>query len=279
MLNNKIYTDYKRKQFEFNQPSHLKGQPMIIQYIQIFVDFYILLLSAPLRRFPRLQSERIFIGTVCLLSLNIVSLFQSSLANVFINPMFFKNIDDLQQFAETCQRILIKHPAMLTDLFPEDSSDLFRTLHDRMVLVPRPELTAISVTNQMEMATVTRKITSRLLDEGNFVHLIPECPRSYNLAYLLSKRSVFLDPVNAIILDINRFGFINKWIDEINFKAKLESIKRNPPNSNHARVLNISDMQLSFIILLFGSGLAFVLFVIECFTKSKHKQPVLIFIN
>jgi hypothetical protein len=192
--------------------------------------------------------------------------------------MFYKNIDSLERFAETRQRILIKYPAMLTDLFPEDSSDLFRTLHNRMVLVTRPELTAVYVTGEMGLATVTRKITSRLLHEGNFVHLIPECPRSYNLAYLLSKHSVYLDTINAIILDVNQFGFINKWISDVNFKVTLESMKRHPPTSNQARVLNVNDMMLPFIVLVFGVVIALVVLLIEKVTKFKRKR-FLVFIN
>lgn len=245
----------------------MRRRPLILQYLQICIDFYMILLSSPLRRFPRVQSERIFIGSVCLLSLNIVSLFQSSLATVFIKPMYYKNIDSLQQFADTSQKILIKYPAMLTDLFPEDSSDTFRTLHSRMFTVARPDLTAVNVTN-MGLATVTRKTTLKLMKEDTMVHLIPECPRSYNLAYVLAANSVYLDRINSIILDINRFGLINKWIEEANYKVKLESMKINPPSSNIARVLTIDDMQLPFIVLLFGTFIAFLAFCTEKILKS-----------
>lgn len=263
LLNSKLYSGYERKQIEFNLPSHMRGQPVILQYIRIFVDFYILLLSSPLRRFPRAQSERIFIGSVCLLSLNIVSLFQSSLATVFINPMYYKNIENLQQFAESQQSILIKYPAMMTDLFPEGP------LHDRMILVPKPTLTAFNVTNGMNMATVTRRITLKLLNEDNVVHMIPECPKTYNLAYLLSKHSVYSNRVNAILLDISQFGFINKWIAEANFDSKLEGIKKYPPQGTGARVLTVDDLMLSFIILLSGIVIAFTVLVFERLMKPK----------
>lgn len=236
---------------------------MTLQYVQIFVDFYMLMLSSPLRRFPRVQSERIFISTVCLLSLNIVSLFQSSLSNVFIKPMYYKSIGSLEQFAETRQRILIKYPAMLKDLFPEDSSALYRTLHDRMDLVSRPELTALDVIDTLNMATVTRRLSARLNNEAPLVHLIPECPRSYNLAFVVAKHSVYLERVNEIILDINQFGFINKWIEAAYFKVKLDNMINHPPINIRTRILTIGDMQLPFAILFVGSGGGFVLFMIE----------------
>lgn len=268
LLNNKLYPSYKRKQIEFNLPFHMRRRPMILQYVQICIDFHILFLNAPLRRFPRAGSERLFIGMVCLLSLNIVSLFQSSLATVFIKPMFYKNIDSLQQFADTQQRILIKYPTMMADLFPEDSSETYRTLHDRMILISRPELSSSDVMS-MGLATVTRRINSKLSTEGNSVHLIPDCPRSYNLAYVLSTHSVYLDAVNSIILDINQFGFIQKWIGDTYYTARLQREKLEPIFSGRARVLLLDDLQLPFAILAFGIGISLIVLLIENFLKRK----------
>lgn len=229
-------------------------------------------MNAPLRRFPRASNERFFVGAVCLLSLNIVSLFQSSLATVFIKPMYYKNIGSLEEFTETQQQILIKYPAMLSDLFPEDSSDAFRTLHSRMVLVPKPELTAVNVT-KMGMATVTRKINSKLwVDEHPFVHLIPECPRSYNIAYVLGKNSIYLETVNAILLDILQFGFMKKWIDEAFFKAQLQASWLNPPMTFGPRVLRLDDMQLGFAILAIGIVIAFIVLLTEKVSSSINRR-------
>lgn len=247
-----------------------KRRPLSGVYMQTFVDFYILFLSAPLRRFPRAQSERVFIGTVCLLSLNIVSLFQSSLATVFIKPMYYKNIESLKEFAETNKRILVKYPAMLADLFPEDSSDTYRTLHDRMVLLAKTELSATNIFS-MGMASVTRKTSSKLSKEQYSVYLIPDCPRNYNLAFLLSKHSVFLETINSILLDISQFGHIDKWIDEINFKVKLQISKLNqyiPPT----KVLDLADMQLPFYLLFFGVALASLVLFLEKITKIYSKR-------
>lgn len=255
------------KQIEFNLPTHTLRQPKILRYVQIIIDFSILFLNAPLRRFPRASNERIFIGAVCLLSLNIVSLFQSSLATVFIKPMYYRNIDSLQQFAETQKRILIKYPAMLTDLFPEDSSEVFRILNSRMVLVAKPELTATDVIN-LGMATVTRKINSKLSSDDENIHLIPDCPRSYNIAYVLAKNSFYLETVNAIILDIAQFGFIKKWIDEEYFKAQLKGLRHHPPITARARVIRVDDLQLAFAILAVGLALGSIILLIEKLTAS-----------
>lgn len=240
-----------------------------MEYLQIFIDIYILMLSSPFRRFPRAQSERVFIGTITLLSLNVVSMFQSGMATVFIKPIFYKNIDTLQQFAASQQKILIKYPAMMTDLFPEDSSALINTLNRRMLLDSRPELTGFIVTNEMKMATVTRRTMLKLSRDLDLVHLVRECPRSYNLAYLLSRHSVFLNRINAIILDIKRFGFINKWISDINFKVKIEKAKIHPEESFRTKVFTVEMASLAFFILAMGICLATLVLLIEFLANLK----------
>jgi hypothetical protein len=244
---------------------------MAIQYIQLCIDASILVLGAPLRRFPRIQSERLLIGGICLLSLNIVSIFQSQLATCYVRPMYYKNIDTLEQFAATGQKILIKYPAMMTDLFPENSSELFHSLHNRMVLIPNSDLTAMDISEKHGMAGVTRKISLKVNMEEDQVHLIPQCPRSYNLAFVYGKHWVFADRINAIILNLKQAGIIDKWIDEVNFNIKLETARKQIHVVHH-RMLRIDDLLLSFMILGFGCALSAFLFIIELFWKRCAKK-------
>ena len=151
---------------------------------------------------------------------------------------------------------------MLTDLFPEDSSETYRILNTRMFVDMRPELSTLNVIN-MGHATVTRKSTLRLANEETLVHLSPECPRSYNLAFVLAANSVYLEPINAIILDIVCFGLVKKWITDAEFTVKLESVKKNPPDSPFVRVLNVDDIQLPFILLFLGLFVALIVFAVE----------------
>lgn len=257
---------------KFNLPTHTKRLSTALQYIQIFVDTIILFLNAPLRRFPRVQSERIFAGSICLLSLNIVSMFQSNLATCYVKPLYYRNVETLEEFAATKQNILVKYPAMMTDIFPSDSSELFRTLYKRMMLVPNASLTAIQVTNNMHMAGVARKTTLKIQKEEDDVHLIPECPRSYHLSYVYSKHWVLAEYVDSIILDLKQAGIIEKWIGDVNFRIKLEKSKTSETAVHH-RVLRIDDFALAFSILASGCCFGFVLFLIEnCMMKHSFKN-------
>jgi hypothetical protein len=256
-------------------PSHFKRLPIIAQYSQIFIDTSILALNAPLRRFPRVQSERLFLACTILLSLNIVSIFQSQLATCYVKPMYYKNIETLKQFADTKQRILIKYPAMMTDVFPEDSSELFNKLNERMFLHPNMSVRTTFVVKEMGYATVTRRTTLKVTKEENFVHAVSECPRSYNLAFVYTKHSVFAHEINSIILNLKQAGIINKWISDVNFQIKLEAEREMPSSHVMRKVLKVDDLVLAFMIL--GSGIfvgCLILFVeiLMKFFCTKRKQ-------
>lgn len=256
---------------EFNLPTHFERMSEAVQYIQLSIDISILALGAPLRRFPRMHSERMLISGICLLSLNIVSIFQSNLATCFTHPMYYKNIATLEQLADTGKDIIIKYPAMMTDLFPVDSSQLYRTLYRRMKLIVDTDLIAMDVTEKMGMAGVTRKTTLKLSQEDEFVHLIPECPRSYNLAYIHSKHWVLANQLNAIILDLLAGGIVNKWIEDVNFGIKLQSMKKQTTIVHH-RELGVDDLMLSFMILGGGSAFSTFLFIVErCLHRRRRK--------
>lgn len=241
------------------------------QYLQIFIDSLILAVNAPLRRFPRVQSERIYTATVCMLSLNIIAIFQSGLATCYLHPMFYKNIETLEQFADSQLKIVIKYPAMMTDIFPEDSSALFHTLYTRMVLIPNPNLDAMNVTQQMNMAGVTRKTTLKVQKEEDYVHIVPECPRTYHLSYIISKHWILAGELDMIILNLKQAGLISKWIEDVNFRIKLETSRLHPPEP-HQRSLQVDDLMLSYMILGVGSSVGLLLFIIElCYMKREYK--------
>lgn len=244
--------------------------PLVFHYLQLCIDASILALGAPLRRFPRVQSERFLCGAICLLSLNIVSIFQSQLSTCYVHPMYYRNIDTLQQFEETGRKILIKYPAMMTDLFPEDSSDLFKTLFKRMVLIPNNDLVANDITEKFGMAGVTRRTSLKLSQEEDLVHLIKECPRSYNLAYVHSKHWIFANQLNDLILFLKQAGIVKKWIDDIDFDVKLKNMKKQTEVVHH-RMLTIDDLALSFMILGVGCCMSAVFLIIEIFWSRRSK--------
>lgn len=273
LFNNFLNPKFIEKRKKFNLPTHFQQIPIVFHYLQLCIDATILMLGAPLRRFPRIQSERFLMGGICLLSLNIVSIFQSQLSTCYVRPMYYKNINTLQQFADTERKIVVKYPAMMKDIFPEDTSELYKTLNQRLVLVANNEQSATDFTDRYGMAGVTRRMTLKLSHENNKVHLIPECPRSYNLAYIHVKHWVFTDKLNDLILRLIQSGILNKWVNDINFKVILDNIN-NFEFTVHHRSLTVDDLMLSFMILGFGGVLGLVLLILEhlFYRRCQHRK-------
>ena len=253
----------------FNLTNSLAGRPFIYQIMQLFVDTLMLIMSAPMRRFTKSQNERIFITSICLFSMIFVSIYQSSLAGVFITPIYYKDINNMQQLDESGIPIVVKYAGFLTDTFPENSSKIDQNLHDKMKLT-NTTVGALALVNNSgkEIATVTRKTTIRLENSVYFqkknLHLIPDCPRIYNLAYVVQKHSVYLEMFNFHILDIQRYGLINKWINDMNFGSSLENLRNHGvEHVASTKVLTMYDLQAPFYVLAAGALFSLLVFLFE----------------
>lgn len=234
------------------------------------IDCYIIALSAPLRRFSRVTSERLFLSSICLISLIFVSVFQSRLSSVFIKPMYYKDIDTLVELDNSNFSIHLKHQAMLDDLFLEPNSTLKKSLRSKLFLTPQSSVSKLI--HKQNEAFITRKSSTRLNHEkyfrNNELHLVEECPILYNIGFVFPKHSVFKDRINEILLNLLNGGFMEKWIQDMYYTTKLQNIKEINFQYSNFKILNLSDLQLSFCVL--GSGLLisiFVLFIETIYTK------------
>lgn len=221
-----------------------------------------------MRRFTRVSSERVFIGSVCLISMIFVSMYQSLITTVFVRPMYFKDINSLSQLDKAGLEIDVKYAGYLTDVFPRDSTNLYRSLNKKMKLVETNVSAMELVRNGRNLATITRKSTV-LLDNAEYfakkqLHLIDkECPKNYFVAYMLPVHSTFRDTFNSVLFDIHRFGFIEKWISDINFEATMMNMKSFGDDTTHSKVLSVEDFKLPFLVLIGGNSFGGVVFAVE----------------
>lgn len=253
-------------------------QSQMRQYVQVFVDSWLLFLSIPMRRFTRIQNERIFIASVCLVSMIFVSMYQSGLSTVFVEPLYFKDINSLEQLDRSGAIINVKYAGYLTDVFLNDSSGTITNLHYKMKLL-ETEMSAMEIViNFKKTATITRKSTVSLDNSIYFInkqlHLIEkECPKNYFLAYMVPTHSLYIERINEILFDIQRFGFIMKWINEINFQATMNNMKSFNVEEKSI-VLSFDDLKFPFIVLMTGSSLGISVLAIESlihFTRTRQK--------
>lgn len=260
----------------YNLSPFLAQQSQIHQYIQLFIDSSMLYLSIPMRRFTRVQNERIFVASICFFSINFMAMYQSGLSTVFVKPMFFKDINSLADLDTSGDIIQIKYAGYLTDVFPQDSNGTIKNLRNKMKLVDTNVSAMNLAANFEKVATITRKSTASLENAHYFIskklHIIDkECPKNYFLAYMVPVRSGYLERINEILLDIQRFGFIIKWVDEMKFRATLNS-KSFPSESTHAKILSLEDLELPFLLLIGGNGLGVVIMVLELLINIRRKR-------
>lgn len=257
----------------------LAHQSQVRQYAQVFVDSGLLFLSIPMRRFTRIQNERLFVGSVCMMSMVFVAMYQSGLATVFVRPLYFKDITSLAALDASGADIQVKYVGYMTDVFPDDSSDTYRSLRRKMKLVSTDTAAMDLVRDSKNVATITRKSTV-LLDNSIYfmkkqLHIVDkECPKNYFLAYMVPYHSVYLETINEILFDIHRFGFILKWINDINYQATLKNMREFKHESTSAKVLSLEDLKLPFLVLLggnsFGVFIVLLELLINCFTKRQQ---------
>lgn len=237
--------------------------------LRIFIDTVILMLSAPLRKFPTIYSERVFVAAICIISLVFVSLFQSSLATVFIKPMYYKDITTLKQLDDTNYIIKVKYKGYLDDLFPDNFADgVLSSLRRKLDFNADYTSLLNETADKGTIATVTRK-SSVNLDNAIFftnkeLYLVNECPRNYNLAYVLPKNSIFLERVNAILLRCLNGGLVYKWVNDMAFNTTIYNLNRFGGYYVAAyKILTVQDLQLPFYILVVGFCLGLISFIME----------------
>lgn len=247
------------------------------EFLQIGVDTVMLILSSPMRKFPTINSERSFVASICLISLVFVSIFQSSLSTVFIKPIFYKDIMNFEDLAAAKLPIYVKYAAMMDDMFPENSTGILGQMRAQMKLISSTKSLLAAISETGKFVGVTRRCT--VYQDNSFyfssrqLHLIPQCPRIYNLAYLGPRHSVYLKRVNEILLQLNNGGLHEKWIRDMNYKFALQTrMKYGSFHEDAFKVFTMTDLQLPFFILLFGFGASTAAFIFERLYHIKEEE-------
>ncbi|XP_062539174.1 uncharacterized protein LOC134207475 [Armigeres subalbatus] len=258
----------RRLAYLFNLSDEIRDAPLYRKMVQICVDTYILLVSGPYQRFTRSGIERLMLFGIMMVSLIFVSMFQSSLSSVFLNPVYYKDIDSLQRLDESGLQIPVKYKGFTDDVFPANYSPMMESLRDKMIFNPIKGSMLDVVAKSTKIATVTRRSTLSL-DNAIFIttkqlFMIPECPRLYNLAFVVPRHSVLLEGINVFILEMLNGGLINHWIDVMNFNATLRDWKKMMgSHEENFKILTLIDMQFPFYLLAIGLILSGLIFVIE----------------
>ncbi|XP_030379277.1 uncharacterized protein LOC115627675 [Scaptodrosophila lebanonensis] len=246
-----------------------KGRRLWRQALRIVVDTWVVWVRVNLSQFPSSYSERIFIASLCLVSVIFGAIFESSLATVYIHPMHYKDINTLQELDESGLKVVYKYTSMADDLFFSETSPLFASLNKKLWWNRDLYADVIhQVATYGGKAGVSR-YSSLILESTHFllsgrVWVIPECPKYYTISYVLPKDAPWSDAVDALLLRMLNAGLIKKWIDDMKTEVDIAMHGKTHESTDEGstfRVLTIGDLQLAFYVVLCGNlfaGLGFL---------------------
>lgn len=239
---------------------------------RIFVDTWVVWVRVNINRFPPYNSERIFLASLCLVSVIFGALLESSLATAYIRPLYYKDPNTLEELDKSQIPIYIKHPAFRDDLFVGSDSEVYKRLDAKMKLVGEGEDRLINMVSRLgTFAGVTRAASLELNDRRyvmtHKVHKIPQCPKTYHIGFVLPRPSPYLEGMNIVLLRLLAGGVMDFWISQVKEQATL-SIHKYPDylaelNVGQWKVLRLSDVQLAFYALVIGCLLASLVALLE----------------
>ncbi|XP_032295745.1 uncharacterized protein Ir10a [Drosophila virilis] len=249
----------------------ITGRRLWQQALGIVVDTWVVWVRVNLSHLPDSYAERMFIGSLCLVSVIFGAIFESSLATVYIHPLHYKDIITLQDLDESGLKVVYKYSSMADDLFFSETSPLYASLNKKLRW--NPDLNA-DVTNEVATsggkAGVSR-YSSLMMESVNFllmrrIWVVPECPKYYTISYVMPRDAPWEEAVNAQLLRLLNAGLIPKWIQDQKYKVTVETrtaLFHAEAEASQIRVLTIGDLQLAFYVVIGGTIIASLGFLAE----------------
>lgn len=239
------------------------------QFIRILIDTWVLWVRVNLVRYPPFSSEKVFIASLCLVSVIFGAIFESSLATVYIHPMYYKDIHTMHELDESGLTVIYKYTSMGDDLFFSETSPLFANLNKKLKHLKDLDFDVLKDVAVMRgKASVSRYTTLTLEYLGYIVSekvwIVPECPKYYTISYVWPKDAPWEETVNQILLRIQNAGLIKKYIADMQTDVDIGIIKHSILNKKQDfKILTIGDLQLSFFVVVIGSLMAFISVAVE----------------
>ncbi|KAL5277198.1 hypothetical protein ACFFRR_002428 [Megaselia abdita] len=246
-----------------------------LQCFRILVDTWVVWVRVNIMKFPPFHSERIFVISLCLVSVIFGALLESSLSTSYITPLYYKDINTLRELDESGYKIYYKYSSMADDLFFSETSPLFASLGKKLAYINNVNLDMMkTLVDKGHMAAVTRysslKVESISYLVSKKVIYVPECPKTYGIAYVVPKDFAFLEIINDVLLRITSAGLIEHWIKEMFDKASISLIQSHILDEQPLKILSLADLQLAFYLLFGGAVFAGLSLSIEiCMSKKK----------
>lgn len=123
--------------------------------------------------------------------------------------------------------------------------------------------------SEFDLDSVT---TSYFDSEGNdLIHMIKECPRSYNLAFPMPVNWYLAPRFGEVMLRIAQAGLFTNWYNQMAYE--VARTKKQSSITDGFKIFSLKDMQIAFYILVIGVSFSVFVFFVEIFiVKCKNKE-------
>lgn len=248
--------------------------------LNVFQSFIL----APLYKEPKYYSEKVVFLAILLFTLVISNSFQGSLVRLLSHPTYEPDINSLSDLDESGLPIRSTANNLRETFVTYDNSNaVYRNLFNKFVFTPdKSENILTRVSYRRDAAGIVRRniaiqsMKNYVQDDKVLLHIVPECPISYNLALMFKKQSLYIQVINDIILLLVQSGILNSY-----YITNTSSIIRVYNQHKHDQIFTINNVLIAFIILMLGYTIALVAFAFEygCIHISWKRYSSAIFCN
>lgn len=220
---------------------------------------------APLHNVPKFYSEKMIFLSILLFTLVISNCFQGSLVKLLTHPTYEPDINSLADLDDSGLRIRSTANNLRETFETYDNSNIiYRHLYNKFVFTPDKSENILSrVSYKRDVAGIVRKniaaqtMKNYIEDNRVLLHVVPECPISYNLALMFKKQSLYIHVINDIILLLVQSGILNSY-----YITNTSTIRSYNQRTHH-KIFTLDNVYIAFIILMLGYTTALIVFIFE----------------
>ncbi|XP_066142177.1 uncharacterized protein [Euwallacea fornicatus] len=219
-------------------------------------------------------SRRMFLGSFYVYSIVLSTVFSGALLSVYTTNKYLPDINTLEEFDKS-------------GLGMRSSINPFRgipiPLYERLakkvvkkMKVVDDNLTSVEIAAAHYLGGIERYLDSELLihtqfSDKNFnplLHIIPECPNSYFLSYIVPLGSPYLKAINEFLVWVNEVGLKAKWFgdfaDGFIYDSRMQKLRYDGRTGGERyKAFEFDDIKGILMILLIGQSVALITFFIE----------------
>ncbi|XP_075144773.1 uncharacterized protein LOC142219894 [Haematobia irritans] len=249
--------------------SHHLRKPFKIQYIRILIDTWVAWVRVSLNEYPVFHSEKVLVVSLCLVSVIFGAIFECSLASSHIEPLYFKDINTLQELNNTGLPIFYRHASMKDDLFVGETSLLFASLNAKTIHKPDRKYNILEEIVDKGLTTGVNRFNSLMLESLDLIiskriWIIPEFPKRYSISYVWHHGAPWEETLNEMLLKFSQAGIIVKFERDMKIETEINLIKREILERDVTfRILTVRDLQLAFYVVTIGNMMALITWILE----------------